>query len=199
MKSKTLLFLTLAIISVTSVTAQVLQKGNILLGASLGFNYGSSDNYSTSNSNIAPRVAIGIGNNSALGLKTSVGYTNYSADLSDERTYATYIGTGIYWRKYMPIKGRIGWYLEPNAGVNFNKEVRKSLDNKIKTLTTQYNVKVLPGIYCQALPKLLINADFGGLGYNHNRSKASENPVNKYSNVYLNLFNSFTFGVDFVL
>ena len=199
MKSKVLLFLTLVIISTTSLTAQVLQKGDILLGATLGFNYGSNDNYSNSNSNLSPRIAIGIGNNSALGLKTSVGYVNYTSDLSDDRTNTTLIGVGVFWRKYMPMKGKVGWYLEPNGGVNFNKEVKKSLDNKIKNSTTQYNVKVLPGIYYQAVPKLLINADFGGLGYNHSRSKVPGNPVNKYSNVYLNLFSSFTFGVDFVL
>ena len=200
MKRKVLPFLTLAIISTSSLTAQV-QKGDILLGATLGFNYGSNnDNYSTSNSNIAPRVAIGIGSNSALGLKTGFTYQKYKpGGSSDETTTTTGISAGLFWRKYMPIKNKIGWYLEPNGGVSFNRDVRKSSTNKIKGSSTQYNAKVLPGIYYQPIPKLLINADFGGLGYNYSRSKSDGNPTNRYSNVYLNLFSTFTFGFDFIL
>ncbi len=198
MKSKVLPILTLVIISTTSLTAQI-KKGDLLLGATVGFNNGSSRDYASSNSNISPRIAIGIGNNSAMGIRTIFGYQTSKAEIADDKTTTISIGGTLFWRKYMPIKKNIGWYLEPNGGASFSSNVRKYAPGKVKNTTTIYNVNVTPGIYYQPLPKLLINADFGGLGYSYSRGRTEGNPVNTYSNVYFNLLNHFTFGVDFLL
>jgi hypothetical protein len=198
MKRKVLPFLTLAIISTTSLTAQI-KKGDLLLGASVGFNRNGSSNYASSNSNISPRIAIGVGNNSVLGLKTSLGYyTSKNDNLNDKLTNFNVVGS-IYWRKYMSIKNKIGWYLEPSAGVGTGRSVNKNPNGETKSTVATYTVDVVPGLYYQALPKLFINADFGGLGYRHDRNKSAGNPVGKSSSVRFDLLNNFTFGVDFVL
>lgn len=195
---KTLLFLVIVFAATTSLTAQV-QKGDILLGATLGFNYGSqSNNYSSSNSNLSPRIGFGIGRNSVLGLRARVGYSTTKSETSDQKTKSTAIGAAAFWRRYIPIKSQIGWYLETNGGVNFSRFVT-DYSPESKSTATQYYANVIPGFYYQALPKLLISADFGGLSYSHTRNKAEGTPINKASNVNFNMLSSFTFGVDFIL
>jgi hypothetical protein len=198
MKRKVLLILTLTIISTTSLTAQI-KKGDLLLGAAVGFNRSGGSNNASSNSNISPRIAIGIGGNSVLGLKTSLGYYTSKNDTPYDKTTNFNVGGAIYWRKYMHIKNKIGWYLEPSAGVGAGRSVRKYASTETKNTVATYTVNVTPGLYYQALPKLFINADFGGLGYRHDRHKSAGNPTGKSSNVNFDLLNNFTFGVDFVL
>ncbi len=186
--------------STATLTAQV-QKGNWLLGATMGFNSSTSNNPSgsSSNTNLSPRIGMAIGNNSVLGLKTNFGYSTSKSETNSDKSNSTNIGTSIYWRRYMPIKKQLGWYLEPSAGFSTGNTVTKNSIGKTKYNSTTYAVYVTPGLYYQALPKLLINVDFGGLSYSHNRYKSGGNPINKTSSVNLNLLSSFTFGVDFIL
>ena len=99
----------------------------------------------------------------------------------------------------MPFKKQLGWYLEPSGGVSYENNVQKYSNGETKNSSTRYAVNLIPGLYYQALPKLLISADFGGLGYSYNRNKSSGTPISRSSNVYFNLMSSFTFGVDFIL
>lgn len=200
MKSKALLLVLAVITSTTCLQAQI-RKGDLLLGATFGFNSNNnnSGNYSSSNTNLSPRVALAIGENSVLGLRTNFGYYSSKSEASDQKNRGTTLGASAFWRRYMPIKKQLGWYLEANGGVNFYRSVSYYSTGKSKTTTTQYSVNVIPGIYYQALPRLLVNVDFGGLNYTHGRSKTDGNPLGKASSVNFNLLSNFTFGVDFIL
>lgn len=199
MKSKVLPILTLAIISTTSLTAQI-KKGDLLLGATAGYNSNRTNSYyKSSNTNISPRVALAIGENAVLGLHTRFDYVRSKSETSDLKTSSLTLGGGAFWRKYIPIKNQLGWYLEANGGVYFRRDVNKQSGLKSKYLATEYSVNAIPGLYYRALPKLIINADFGGLGYNYARTRTEGNPVGKTSGVYFTMLSSFTFGVDFIL
>ncbi len=201
MKRQTLLLLVITISSTATLTAQI-QKGDILLGATAGFNYWNSDQVSssTSNTNLSPRIAFGIGQNSVLGLRAAVTYSTVKSETSIAKTTEMSIGTSLFWRKYMPIKKQLGWYVETNGGIYFGKNVNKNaVGDKYKTSSTRYVATVIPGLYYQALPKLLINVDFGGLGYSYSRNKYEGSPTSRTSNAYITLMSSFTFGVDFIL
>ncbi|NII24037.1 hypothetical protein HB364_03020 [Pseudoflavitalea sp. X16] len=200
MKIKALLLCLTVITSATCLQAQI-QKGDLLLGATLGFNSNNNNggNYSSSNTNLSPRVALAIGENSVLGLRTNFGYYTSKSELSDQKSRGTTVGASAFWRRYMPIKKQLGWYLEANGGVNFYRAVSYYSNTKSKTTTTQYGANVIPGIYYQALPRLLVNVDFGGLNYTHGRSKMDGAPVGKASSINFNLLSNFTFGVDFIL
>lgn len=201
MKRQTLLLLVIVISSTATLTAQV-QKGDVLLGATMGINYWNSDplTSSSSNSSLSPRIGFGIGQNSVLGLRSSVIYSTNKSETSIVKTTEMSIGTSVFWRKYMPIKKQFGWYAETNGGIYFGKNVnRNAVGDKNKTTSTRYVATVIPGLYYQALPKLLINVDFGGLGYSYSRSKYEGSPTSRTSNAYINLMSSFTFGVDLIL
>ena len=201
MKRVTLLALIIVLASTTATRAQI-QKGDILLGASLGMGY-SSNNVpsSSSNANIAPRIGLAIGQNSVLGLQTSFGYQHSKPGDNTGAWESNYInvGAGLYWRKFIPIKNKIGWYLEPNASFGYGKNKQKNGSQKTESSTTGYSAGIVPGIYYQPIPKLLLNVDFGGVSYYHNVAKSEGNPSSKSSGVNLSLLNSFTFGVDFLL
>jgi hypothetical protein len=200
MKIKALLLCLTVITSATCLQAQV-QKGDLLLGATLGFNSNNNNggNYSSSNTNLDPRIALAIGENSVLGLRAHFGYYSSKSEVSDQKSRGTTLGAAAFWRRYMPIKKQLGWYLEANGGVRFDRTISEYTAIKSKSTSTQYTVNAIPGIYYQALPKLLISADFGGLGYGFARTKHEGSPAGRSSSIYFNMFSSFTFGVDFIL
>lgn len=204
MKKRILLFTAIALTATTTISAQV-KKGDKLLGASMGIYYNNTSGPynsggSSSNANIAPRIGFGLGQNSVIGFRTHFGYSTSKTDESDAKNTSTSLGGSLYWRKFMPIKGQIGWYVEPNAGITYSSTVNKSTaQGKIKTSSTNYGVGVVPGIFYQPLTKLLISADFGGLSFNHGESTGQNDQKYKSSHVNLSLMNSFTFGVDFIL
>lgn len=202
MKCKHLLFTTIAIAVSATLSAQV-SKGDILLGATLGTGYNNSSsgaiNTSQSNSNLSPRIGFGVGNNSILGARISVGYgTTKTEEFDNKSTNFTY-GTSVYWRKLMPISKQIGWYLEPAAGVAFSNNTNKSQGIKSKYSNTAFTVAAVPGIYYQPIPKLLISADFGGVSYSHGTNKSPNGIKTKSNDVSLSLLQRFTFGIDFIL
>lgn len=197
MKRQILLLLVITISATTTLTAQV-QKDDVLLGATMGVYYGSNSSMnsgSSSNSNLSPRIGFGLGHNAVAGFRVKFGYQTSKSETSSNRLSTTSIGGGVYWRRYMPIKSQIGWYIEANGGVTFRNEVNKNeVGDKGKATSTEYSVGAVPGLYYQPLPQLLIHVDFGGVGYSHTKNKYEGNSMNKYSNVYLTLMNSFTFG-----
>src|SRR5689334_15105068 len=128
MKRKTLLALVILIVSATASKAQI-QKGDVLLGATLGAGYNNNNTHSSiANASIAPRIGLAIGNNSVLGLQTTFGYqrTKPGDNSNSWESINTNIGAGVYWRKFMPIKDKIGWYLEPSVAFTYGKNKQKS-------------------------------------------------------------------------
>lgn len=203
MKRRHLLFTAIALAITSASTAQI-KPGDVLLGASLGTGYNSSSSTgsagsSSSNANLSPRIGFGVGNNSVLGARLGVGYHRTKTDGIDDKSTNWGLSAAIYWRKFMPVAKQLGWYLEPAVGVSSNKSQQTYSGGKSKSTTTSYIAAVVPGIYYQALPKLLINADFGGVSYYYSRSKNTAGTVSKNNGISLNLMNQFTFGVDFIL
>jgi hypothetical protein len=201
MKRVTLLTL-ITVLALTTATRAQIQKGDILLGATLGVGYGSNNApSSSSNANIAPRIGLAIGQNSVLGLKTSFGYQHSKPGDNTGAWESTNIniGAGLYWRKFMPIKNKVGWYLEPNASFGYGKSKYKNGSEKTESSSKGYSASIVPGIYYQPIPKLLLNVDFGGVNYYYNVAKSAGNPNSKSSGVNLSLLSYFTFGVDFIL
>ncbi|WP_276480534.1 outer membrane beta-barrel protein [Paraflavitalea pollutisoli] len=200
---KQLLFTVIAIAASSALTAQV-TKGDILLGASAGTGYngysstGSAGSNST-NANIAPRIGFGIGRNSVLGARLNFNYWNSKSPGTDYKQNNLGAGASIYWRHFMPIVSKVGWYIEPAAGVGTVRQKSQDINGKSKINSFNITATVVPGVYYQALPGLLLNADFGGVNYQYSKNKNGTSVTSKSHSVSLGLFNSFTFGFDFIL
>lgn len=201
MKRKTLLALVILIVSATAAKAQI-QKGDVLLGAALGVSSNNNNlNGSSSNAGIAPRIGFAIGRNSVMGINTSFAYsrTKPSDNNNTWENKGFNVGAGLYWRKYIPLKDKLGWYVESDLAFGYAKSKQTSGQQKIENTSTGYGVSAVPGFYYQALPKLFLHVEAGGINYIYSVNKNSDDSKSKSSSVYLSLFNSFTFGVDFLL
>ena len=197
MKKRILLSLPFILLAV-SLRAQV-KKGDLLLGATLGFNYNSQNNNpSGSNTNISPRLSLGIGHNSTLGLAASFGYNTYkSADGFDKNTGISF-GSTLFWKKYYTIKNRFGWYTQLEGSFNTGKVKYKNSTTEFTNRNISYGGGLVPGFYYQVSPRLLLNADVGRISATRSILKNSNGDItSRTTNVNAQFLTFFTFGVDF--
>ena len=197
MKEKFLLISSLVLFASLEIQAQV-QKGDWLLGGSIGINAGNSSSmgYSTSNVNILPHIGLAIGKNSVLGLNFGIIYYNSSSGGFSTLTFAT----NLFYKKYYVLKNKLGWYLEPGGGAGWSENRQTAIDStgaifKIKNTTRYYIFGIVPGIYYQISPGILLNVDCGGISYSYSNLGSGYSSTN----FYFNFLNSFTFGLDFAL
>lgn len=198
MKLKTLLTFSTLFLSCCALNAQI-EKGNVLLGGS--FNYGSTSNsgYNTnSNAGISPRISYAIGKNSVIGLSGNFNYGVNKSATNDDKQITSGYGASLFWRKYMPIQNKLGWYAEVNGGVTGWKNEYKG-NNTSSNTATSYSIGALPGLFFQAMPKLLVNVNVGGVNFNRSINKNSSSTTSRYSSFNVNFLSSFTFGVEFIL
>lgn len=201
MRTTTLLCLLLGIFFSVPVSAQI-QKGDILLGGSLGYynstSASSSATSSSSNANISPRISYGIGTNSLLGIKTGYSYSDTRSKGNPQKTVNNNFSAGVFWRKYFPIKNKIGWYAEPAAAVATGSAKHFSYYPINKETSRSVTVTATPGIYFLATPGILLSVDAGGAYYSYYSSKSGPSGSHGHS-LGINLLNSFNFGIDCIL
>ena len=196
MKSKILLLIGISICLTLASEAQF-QKGDWLLGGTLGFNAANSSpgSKTSSNTNIAPHIGLSIGKHAVIGFDFSFSYSSGSSSLSN-----LFFSSYVFYRRYFVLKNKLGWYLQFNGGVGWSKDeynVYDSAGNTSKTISRSqiYNLGITPGLYYQVAPRILLNADVGQLAYYYSNDGGGYSS----SNLSFNFFNSYTFGVDFIL
>lgn len=202
---RSLLIIAVFVISTSSLKAQI-QKGDWLLGATMGYSNGNnSQQYSnmthsssSSNTNVSPRIGLAIGKNSVIGLKAGFSTGNYNSD--NYSSSSTNFSCNLFWRKYTSIKNKLGWYSEFGGGILWGK-TKSSSPSINKQKITSYSIGFTPGLYYEITPKILLNADFGGISFVHSHAKnVNGNPSSGRANNFdLSFLNHFTFGVDFIL
>jgi hypothetical protein len=196
MKRKFLPLIIVILFASNSINAQ-LKKGNVLLGAAMGINYSTVVGLSSgSNTNISPRISLAVGEHSTIGVLGNFGYSQMK-DNPDSKSTSTSYGAGLFWKKFLPIKNKLGWYLETDASVTGANNVQYYQGIKSKVHYFGYNAGVVPGLYYQALPKLILSANVGGVAFSHQDSKSSV--TEHFSTLNFNLFSSFMFSFDFVM
>lgn len=191
--------LTVSVLSMAQVAA-----GDLLLGGSFGYNQnnGSGSGYSgtSSNLNVNPRISMGVGKNSILGVKTGFSWSKTEDDDSRAESSNTAFSAGAFWRKLLPVKGKFGWYPELGGGFSSGKSTNTNFagtESEIKS--NGFTVGVVPGLYYAASPSFLLNLDFGGLVYSRQENKYSNGDKNTSSNINFGLFQSFQFGFDYII
>jgi hypothetical protein len=195
MEKKIYLSAILAIFLFATTFAQI-EKGDWLLGGTLGVNNTSNspNGGSTSNANIAPHIEYALGKNSVIGL--NLGYSSSNNSGNNKLSSFT---SNIFYKKYFPCKEKFGTYLLLGGGIVFSKSsyLVDSAGTLEKSSSTShsYNIGVVPGVYYLVSKKVLLTADCGGLSYFYT-DYGSGNSTTYWT---LNFLTSFTFGVDFIL
>src|ERR1700722_18524391 len=156
MKKK--IYLSIAVIICLSFSSYAqIEKGDWLLGGTLGVNNttNSPNGGSTSNASIAPHIEYALGKNSVLGLNLGYSYSNNSGN----NKIASFT-SNIFYKKYFPCKEKFGIYIEVIAGIAFSKNSYTVVDStgsytKSYSTTHSYNVGAIPGVYYLVSKRIL--------------------------------------------
>ena len=197
------IFLAAAFIFISFVSNAQIEKKDILIGGTFGFNTGTSNGTTTTNNtNINPRIGYAIGNNSVLSARLGFGFGNSKTDgVSKTNNYS--LGLGLSWRKYFPLNEKFGWYTDLNGNYQLIEQKTKSLGigspNASETYIRDRSVYVNPGIYFVPIKGMIIGADVGGLGYSYSKTSYGGGSGTRNSGFSVNFLNSFNFGIDFII
>ncbi len=207
----TLLFIAIALMG-QQVSAQI-QKGEKMLGASLGANRvgseqdnvgGNDSKTHVTNFAINPQLGFGLGNNWIIGINASYAfskqkYEQVSVGTSMQRFNA--IGAGIFLRKFHQMGSHFGLFAQGEAGYEHAKSIEKIVngpDNKYRS--NSVNVAVRPGAFYRPNHRFILEAIVGGIGYNHSSSKPVPGGTKvTQDNIYLNFTNNLSLGFRIVL
>ena len=196
---KQILLFNLACLSVIVSTAQI-DKNDILLGGTFG--YGSSNsqgNSSNSNANLSPRIGYAIGRNSVLSVRLGYNYSKSEDATGNNVSKNSSFSAGLSWQKFFLIKEKLGWFTDLSGSLSRGYTKYQSTGNISKSNSTGYSVGVSPGIYFIPVSGLLLSANAGGLSYGSSKSKFNGQETGKSSLFTVNLLNSFSFGIDFII
>ena len=163
------------------------------------FNFNNSNAgppaFATSNANISPHLGLAVGRNSVMGLNLGFSYSNSG----NGQTTWTFSANPFY-RKYIPLKNKLGCYLQYYGGVAWAKSAQIFPDStganvKHNYFSNSYNLGFTPGLYYQVSPGILLNLDAGGISYFYSDYGQGQ----WASSLRVGLFEQFSFGVDFIL
>ncbi|NCD69262.1 hypothetical protein [Mucilaginibacter agri] len=214
--TKKLLMALLALSSFTAVKAQT-EKGNQLLGGSIGFNTSkvSNTNYTATNTysstsfsdtklttyNIGPNYSYFVASNLDLGVSASYGYQKgTSTSIYNSQAYDSKFqnATGmLYLRKYFLYESKIGIRTGPFASFSYGRQTTNNyqpISNGYSDVTEQKNWNYSAGVGLDIVyfpaKKLGLSSAIGNLAYTHNKSR----------NIYYNsISNGHTNGFGFNL
>jgi len=201
--NKKSILLVAAFLAITIASFSQIEKKDILIGGTFGFNTGTPNGMTTTNNtNINPRIGYAIGNNSVLSARLGFGFGNSKTDgVSKTNNYS--LSLGLSWRKYFPLNEKFGWYADLNGNYQLIEQKTKSLGvgspNTIETYIRERSVYVNPGIYFMPVKGMIIGADVGGLGYSYSKTSYGVGSGTRNSGFSANFLNTFNFGIDFII
>lgn len=201
MNKKSILLIA-AFLTITFASFSQIEKKDILIGGTFGFNTGSqSENSNNSNANINPRIGYAIGTNSVLSARFGFGYSNSKNENLDYRFRAHSFSTGLSWKKFFSFNDKLGWYTDVYSAYNFSSSKwwnTSSSSTPNETTSKGFSAGIAPGIYFTPVKGMIISADIGGVGYNYSKSKDLSSG-SRQSGISANFLNSFNFGIDFII
>jgi hypothetical protein len=201
MQKKVLLTLTIIVLGLAS-QAQV-EKGDWLLGGSMGFSSSSNTvgnaTSTSSNSNVNPELGLAIGKNSVLGLRGGFDYYPAKDAAGYNQSSYTY-SAGGFWKMLFPINEKVGWFTDLELSYLYGSYKYTSGTSQItKNTNSGFYGSASPGIYYKPAKKILLNAGLGGFTYTRTRTHASGSDIFTNSNFNFSLLNYFSFGIDFII
>ncbi len=177
-----------------------IDKGNTLLGGSIGFGISSANLYDYSynyGSNIQPNFQFAYAKNRTVGFGFDVTYNLQKSDESESRQELFAIAPSISFNQYHTLKGNLGWLLQESAGVGFSSQSNTTNGQTVKSGGTSVFGVVTPGLYYVVGEKKhwLLQASFGNVGLSYFDQADSD-----FSrlNFNFNLFQSYRLGFAYI-
>jgi hypothetical protein len=211
--SKKILLAIAVVLTALASKAQVIQKGETMLGGTFGAGSSNASNSIGNNStsstfgSIGPELGWGIGKNSELGFRGFISYGSSKDNLDNKTTSGNY-QAGVFWKKFFPINDKVGWLSDLSAAYTYAKNTNnyQNASGNYSYNAKGYNVSLAPGVYYRATPKILLSAGIGGITYSYSKID-QQDPVNsqypqstsKSSGITVSLMSYYTFGISFLL
>jgi len=167
---------------VISASSQI-TKGQKMIGGGLTFTTSTQKptyadgKYTTSFFTITPEIAFGLKNNWIVGGGLGYAHTGqkHNTPLASTKSVINVITAGVLVRKFHPLTDNVGIFgqLDVAAGFGKGKETNVQGGNSFTAKTDQSMVTsaLRPGFYFKATKKIILEANFGGLGYTSRTSK----------------------------
>lgn len=150
--------------------------------------------------NITPQLAVGVGKNFLVGV--GLGYSYASARneqllTTSKSRSSTYFGT-VFLRKFHPVVPNAGIYAQLAGSYNFGESkatyTTGASSTTDKSKANGFSTGIYPGLYFKPWKKVLLEATFGGLSFEHNTFKPSGGTKSTTSSVNFSLTTGLTIG-----
>ncbi|WP_298714855.1 outer membrane beta-barrel protein [Chitinophaga sp.] len=201
---KMIVMAALALFGSQFAKAQV-QKGNFLVGGTLGFTSatekvdGTDNKETVSQFNISPKAGYALSDKWMVGVFVE-GAFNSTKDVvgeNEDKTKGNFILPGVFVRNYCQIAdSKVYFTSEANVGYGFgSNEV-----NDVKTdKTTGFRAQLMPGISYLVGKRLMLEGNLGGLSYSNMTQKPEGAGAEiKTSAFDFNFIKSFQVGASFL-
>lgn len=196
---KRIVLATLITSSATFLHAQI-DKNKFLISATTGYDAFSYKNF---NWNTSAGIGYAVGKNSVL--SANFGYSLYREKWNHNNSFtdeANTFSAGATWRKYMPIKGKFGWFMEVNGGAEWSEFVARYDSTTLPRSGSSkyYSIGVKPGLYYAFSKRVMLTADVGGINAGILSSRFS-NQTQRTSDFHynFNFLSSFKIGLNIQL
>ena len=203
-------FLILSVLSTAFIAqfanAQV-DKGNKMLGGSVGFNNTKLDNtfygnLKTTHIFLSPKFGFGLSENWILGIATQYGNQKRNDNNGYQRVTNMY-GVGVFARKFHGLNDQFGIFGEAGFNYGFGDETttRESNGNTIKEKSKQQqsSISLHPGVYFKPAKKFFVEASIGDISYTHTKNIPPDGPKQAHKVFNISLVNNLSCGLFLVL
>lgn len=192
----------------------LIEKGTWVVEGDFGLNFGNSNNVSgttiSDNSgfsfNIAPKVGYFISDNLQLGLGLAYGYTKFdnsdgnSPNINETTSKRNSYGIFPYLKKFFPVGKKLSFHLVAETRFEVFNTNFVGNDNFSESSSDVFSINLRPGINYRFTDHILMQANFGRLGYNYAKQELDDTTSRESNDFGFNLSSSsLTFGIVVLL
>ena len=198
---KEFLLITVGVCLTGIVAAQVIHKGDKLLGGSFGaYAHNTSQNTAdnrNSNAGIYPSLSFGIRNNLAWGVRGGIGYNRIqNVQNATEYVQSSFSsGLGLFVKKYNALQNRFGFYFDNSLTGNvYTSKSANQLNPPNVSKGWGIGYQLSPGIFYQFTDRFFGEANIGGL---HASYSTSDNNNTDQFSVGASFLQFFNLGINY--
>ncbi|OEY71500.1 outer membrane beta-barrel protein [Salegentibacter salarius] len=152
--------------------------------------------------NLRPNVGYAIGENLMLGVGLGYSYNETTTDDSVNNRDQTANGVGVFpfIRKYFNINNRFALDLTGELGYEHSWGTNYTVGEGYESTANRFEASIRPGISYFVSDHIALNAQLGGIFYQHTSRKVNGELDTRYNSLVASLqMEQFYFGINFFL